>query len=161
MFRGASIISVGSVDFAPYIKLLLSKVGEHRLADLLIVITDGDPPVPKKPSKAASSSTSNDIAESDTSDDDSGPSYNRALTLEALGRQLDADDVLHVAEAPHTLEADLLVEGSDNHEVLGKAYVAQHPKSAHRWTEIVMSADPRQEERRVGKEGVSTCRSRW
>lgn len=142
MFRGASIISVGSVDFAPYIKLLLSKVGEHRLADLLIVITDGDPPVPKKPSKSSSSSTSNDVVESDASDDDSGPSYNRALTLEALGRQLDADDVLHVAEAPHTLEADLLVAGSDNHEVLGKAYVAQHPKSAHRWTEIVVSADP-------------------
>lgn len=143
MFRGASIISVGSVDFVPYIKLLLGKVGEHRLADLLVVITDGDPKVPKKPSKASAGTLADDVIESDDEDDDEpAPSYNRALTLKALGHQLDADEAMHVAEAPHTLEADLLVRGSDNPEVLGKAYVAQRPKSAHKWTEIATSADP-------------------
>src|SRR3546814_16420776 len=37
---------------------------------------------------------------------------------------------------------------------------AQHGQALARWAEL---ADPtfRSEERRVGKEGVSTCRSRW
>src|SRR3546814_973539 len=46
----------------------------------------------------------------------------------------------------------------------GRGYLrsTQHP-SASTWSQRVFTARPweRSEERRVGKEGVSTCRSRW
>jgi putative ATP-dependent endonuclease of the OLD family len=133
-FRGASVISVGSVDFAPYIRLLLSKVDGVRLAESLIVVTDGDPDLPRKTSGAAD--------ESAYEQDDPRPAYNRATNLAALGVELDAGNALHVAEAPHTLEADLLVAGSPNHRVLGNAYLAQHPRSEAKWQALVESADP-------------------
>jgi putative ATP-dependent endonuclease of OLD family len=42
-FRAVSIINIGSVDFGPYLKLLLQEVNGVRLVDRLVVITDGDP----------------------------------------------------------------------------------------------------------------------
>lgn len=133
-FRGASVISVGSVDFSPYVRLLLSKVNGVRLADSLVVVTDGDPDLPPEPEDAGG----DPVEEVD----DPRPVYNRAADLITLGEQLEAGKALHVAEAPHTLEADLLVPGSSNHKVLGKAYLAQHSRSSARWDAVVDSPDP-------------------
>lgn len=49
-FHGVTIVNVGSVDFAPYITLLLSSVNGCRLLDRLMVVTDRDPDpeLPKK-----------------------------------------------------------------------------------------------------------------
>lgn len=133
-FRGTSIISVGSVDFRPYLKLLLGEVDGYRLVDHLVVITDHDPPVPKKPS-----------GEGDEQGDDEEEAekvYNRAEDLRALADALGATECLDIAEAPHTLEADLLVPGAINDGVLEKAFLAQRPRSKTKWTGIVGSESP-------------------
>lgn len=42
LFRSAVFVPIDGVDFQPYAKLLLSPFNEVRLADRLIVLTDGD-----------------------------------------------------------------------------------------------------------------------
>ncbi len=42
-FHAVTIVNVGSVDFEPYIRLLLGPVGGLRAVDHLVVITDRDP----------------------------------------------------------------------------------------------------------------------
>jgi putative ATP-dependent endonuclease of OLD family len=164
-FRGVTVINVGSVDFKPYIKLLLHEVNGSRLADRLIVITDADPELTaeekktkKKDPKAgdAVGTTPPDVdsaePQADTEEDATVAAgaedadkiqYNRASDLENLRTELGVGaEVFHISEAPHTLEADLLVPGSNNHIVLGKAYLDQHPKSQRQWNEIIGSASP-------------------
>lgn len=47
-FTGASLINVGSVDFKPYMKLMLAPVNGQRLVDKLVVVTDADPELPSR-----------------------------------------------------------------------------------------------------------------
>jgi putative ATP-dependent endonuclease of OLD family len=149
-FRGTSVINVGSVDFSPYIRLLLTSVGGARLVDQLAVITDGDPPL-------RAGEVMNAIESVRGIEDDPGTAswenneidnefiaYNRASELHALGDSLGAADALHIAEAPHTLEADLLVAGTENHVVLGQALRLQRPRSGKQWQAIVCDSDPAQ-----------------
>jgi putative ATP-dependent endonuclease of OLD family len=137
-FRAASIINIGSVDFRPYLRLLLTSVNGVRLVDRVTAITDRDPELS---SKNDADSEAND--EGDQAGEPSG--YNRAADLVALALELDASTALCVAEAPHTLEADLLVADSDNGDLLEAAYLAQHPRSSNKWKAIAQAADPAQE----------------
>ncbi len=61
-FRGTSVINVGSVDFSPYIRLLLTTIEGARLADQLIVITDADPALPAAGPERESGSTPENVA---------------------------------------------------------------------------------------------------
>jgi putative ATP-dependent endonuclease of the OLD family len=148
-FRGTSVINVGSVDFSPYIRLLLTSANGARLADQLIVITDGDPPLPGDPQQSPCPAADDgrgagpDASPDEAADKDS-TAYNRASELRALGDVLGAGDALYLAEAPHTLEADLLVPGSGNHAVLGHALLLQRPRSARQWQAITADPDPAQ-----------------
>ncbi|WJJ14519.1 AAA family ATPase (plasmid) [Prescottella equi] len=158
MFRGVSVINVGSVDFKPYVKLLLYKINGQRLVDRLILITDGDPeltPEEKKPTKkknvteapVAVDLSPDDLADivdgSEEPDVEEPVAYNRADELRDYRDSLGADDsICHVAEAPHTLEADLLVPGTNNHLVLEAAYLDQHSRSKKQWDAIAQNASP-------------------
>lgn len=42
-FRGVSLVNIGSVDFEPYIRLLLQEVNGCRLVERLVIVTDADP----------------------------------------------------------------------------------------------------------------------
>ena len=149
-FRGTSVINVGSVDFSPYIRLLLTKINGARLADQLAVITDGDPPLPSARAEHVPDAApdSDEAPRSPSADDDEADDqitvYNRASDLRALGKSLGAADALHIAEAPHTLEADLLVPGTENHVVLGQALKLQRPRSGKQWQAITGDPDPAQ-----------------
>lgn len=149
VFLGTSIINVGSVDFSPYMRLLLGEVDGHRLVDQLVVITDKDPslPVTEKevgPEELTSSGSGvqNGSMEAGHIEDEEPVAYNRATALRRLGEDLNATETLHVAEAPHTLEADLLVPGSANEQVLREAYLEQHPLSGRKWRQIADSPNP-------------------
>lgn len=119
-FHAVTIVNVGSVDFEPYIRLLLGSVGDLRVIDHLVVITDGDPDL-----------------------DGTGDSQalNRADRLDKLADNLGAAGRLTVAEADYTLEADLLGQ-TGNAAVLRAAYLKQHPRSEARWQEIADQAKP-------------------
>ena len=116
-FHAVTIINVGSVDFGPYIRLLLGTIDGLSVMDHLVVITDSDPPVEggKKTKKAV----------------------NRPDALRQLARELGAEAKLTVAAATYTLEADLLAEQT-NAPVLKAAYLTQHPykPSQDKWQAI-------------------------
>ncbi|MBL7488393.1 AAA family ATPase [Frankia sp. AgW1.1] len=143
-FRASSIINVGSVDFAPYIKLLLWSPGDRvRLVDRLVVITDGDPPLPELPVPQRSVDDGSSSDEDDQDEADEEPTAtNRKADLDAIAAALGASDVLHVAEARYTLEADLLEPVGTNGPVLGAAFLKQRPRSRAKWRGFVDSDAP-------------------
>ncbi|MER6284439.1 ATP-dependent nuclease [Streptomyces sviceus] len=155
-FHGVTIINVGSVDFAPYITLLLSEINGCRLLDQLTVVTDRDPDpeLPKKTKEKADQQGEGEPAEvtnpeaGDDDDDSEDRAANRTKVsnrkelLTAHAASIGAADHLIVAEAPHTLEADLLApEG--NEPILKAAYLKQHSKSEHHWNDILGHAKGR------------------
>lgn len=136
-FRGTSIINVGSVDFTPYLKLLLREVDGVRLVDLLIVITDGDP----NPEDLGIADDSAVVGHEEDEMEEVTP-LNRRAELEALRGELAAEAILLIAEAPHTLEADLMVPIAANGPLLHEAFIKQKPGSERFWTELKASDDP-------------------
>lgn len=135
-FHGLSIINVGSVDFAPYLRLLLQQVNGVRLVDRLVVITDGDPALPKdEPDTAAGEPAPDNI-------DEDLVVLNRASALEALGVELSAGSALTVAASRFTLEADLMEPFDINGGVLREAFIKQKPGSGKFWRTVGDSAGP-------------------
>ncbi|GAA2848142.1 ATP-dependent endonuclease [Pseudonocardia halophobica] len=161
--RGCSVVNVGSVDFSPYITLLLQKIDGLRLVDQLVVVTDGDPklpsPKPQQETGPVEEDSSGDGAEDD-SDRDPGENdqhegsgdesndntesviYNRASDLRSLIETLEASDVAEVVEARYTLEADLMEPTASNSAVLRAAFIAQKPRSAKTWESLIESSSP-------------------
>jgi len=122
-FHAVTIVNVGSVDFEPYIKLLLGTVDGLRVLERLVVITDRDPALP-----------------SDNGAEDSELS-NRPAKLASVAAALGAEGRLVVTEAAYTLEADLLTDVA-NRSVLEQAYLKQHPRSRSTWEQIVAATNP-------------------
>lgn len=152
-FHGVTIINVGSVDFAPYITLLLSEVNGCRLLDKLTVITDRDPDVPKEKktqegevgsSQGEAREPTTVLADADTAegdaepeeDDEDTPVNNRKERLTDHAESIGAADYLVIAEAPHTLEADLLTPEA-NEPVLKAAFLKQKTRSRKTWQDIL------------------------
>lgn len=157
-FHGVTIINVGSVDFAPYITLLLSEVNGCRLLDTLTIITDRDPDIPKEkkpeerdteagqgeaqepafvPIEGDSADEAAESEEDEPEDDDADTAVsNRKDRLTAHAVSIGAADHLIVAEAPHTLEADLLTPEA-NEPVLKSAFLKQKPGSKKKWQAIL------------------------
>ena len=140
-FRAVSIISIGSVDFGPYLKILLQKVNGVRLVDRLVVITDGDPEI--------------DVEEDDDLDDqaeasdpptepedDPAVTLSRKDRLEAIAAELGAESVLAVFAAEFTLEADLMNPFEVNGPLLEIAFKRQKPRSGKFWDTLKASANP-------------------
>jgi putative ATP-dependent endonuclease of OLD family len=125
-FRAVTIVNVGSVDFEPYIRLLLGSVDALTMVDSLVVITDADPDLD---------------AEAGSEESDDSKVLNRAPRLRAVAAELGAGDKLTVCEANYTLEADLLAEPA-NAAVIRETYLKQHPRSAHKWDEVTSAANP-------------------
>jgi putative ATP-dependent endonuclease of OLD family len=123
-FHAVTIVNVGSVDFSPYIRLLLKKAGGLSVVDHLVVITDKDPKL-------------NDGKGSDAEDAD------RLDKLRELQQEFGADR-LTLALAEYTLEADLLAEPK-NEPVLKTAYLQQHPRSGKKWQAIADADDQAKE----------------
>jgi putative ATP-dependent endonuclease of OLD family len=126
-FKAATIIPVGSVDFEPYIRLLLTLDGRVSIADRLVVVTDRDPALSEEDRKAE--------------EEDTKVANRRDRLVELAAECTDEPARLVVCEAPYTFEADLL-EDEQNLPTLRAAFIKQHPKSEQRWHEIAESANP-------------------
>jgi len=130
-FHAVTIINVGSVDFRPYIKLLLGTVDGISAMDHLVVVTDSDP--------ALETDASDDPGVDDEEEPDDDEVANRPDDLRGLARELGAEPRLTVAAATYTLEADLLGEPA-NVPVLRQAYRNQHPRSKQ-WQQVETADD--------------------
>lgn len=129
---GLTIVNVGSVDFEPYIKLLLTECNGVSIVDRLSVITDSDPPIPDDDDL--------DNPMDDDGDDETGepPPLGRIEKLEAFRENFPG---LRVFAAQRTLEPDLLAQLT-NREIFKAAFLAQKPRSTQTWSAIIEADDP-------------------
>lgn len=107
IFTGITILPVDGVDFAPYLKLLLSVSSGTRIACRLAVLTDEDP---------------------DTA-------VRRKESLETKITEMEAGDVAKVFESPVTFESSLLLP--QNEELLKAIFLEMKPRSEENWTTYV------------------------
>lgn len=115
LFRSAVFVPIDGVDFEPYAKLLLTPYGDVRIADRLVVLTDGDGGV-----VAAGAET---------------PGEARKRRLEATATALGARELLDVIVNDYSLESELMRAG--NSATMKTAYLALHPNSGEKWDEAV------------------------
>lgn len=106
-FRGAVVVAIDGVDFAPYVHILLRPCGGATIADRVVVVTDADPDSPG----------------------------NRKVDLDVLAAGWGVSDRLQVLTNAVTLEHELFSAG--NAQLLREAFIALHPQSAARWASNV------------------------
>ena len=122
LFRSAVFVPIDGVDFQPYAKLLLSPLDEVRIADRLVVLTDGD---------------GADVPEGGVT-----PGAARKRDLEALVAGLGAADLLDVVINDYSLETELVRAG--NAGTLKDVYLKLHPRSGDKWDAAVGQTDAAQ-----------------
>lgn len=122
LFRSAVFVPIDGVDFEPYAKLLLSPYQEVRIADFLVVLTDGD---------------GGEVAAGVEF-----PGVGRKRKLEAIAADLGAVDILEVVINEYSLETELVRAG--NADLLKQVYLVLHPQSGDKWDAAVALADAAQ-----------------
>ena len=115
IFRSAVFVPIDGVDFMPYAKALLSPYDGERIADRLVIITDGD--------------------KHTTDEEEATPGNKRKADLNALAVDKGAEDVLDVYVNTYSLESELVAEG--NAKCMKEVYLGLHPKSEAKWNEVV------------------------
>lgn len=118
LFRSAVFVPIDGIDFQPYTKLLLSPFNEVRIADRLVVLTDGDG--------------------GEAADGAVKPGAARKRDLEALAAGLGATELLEVVINDYSLETELV--RTDNAAVLKGVYLQLHPRSGDKWDAAVAQA---------------------
>lgn len=122
LFRSAVFVPIDGVDFEPYAKLLLAPIDEVRIADRLVVLTDGD---------------GGDLDEGETL-----PGALRKANLEAVAARLGAVGLIEVVINDYSLETELVRAG--NGALLKTVYLKLHPRSEAKWDAAVAKTDDAQ-----------------
>lgn len=163
LFRSTVFVPIDGVDFGPYAKLLLTSVNGARIADRVVILTDGDRAMldsndddnEKLPSDAVDEVPAIPASEQDTAvisgEDDAGdaeeppiPGEMRKAALISLASSLGASEHLAAITSIYSLETELLEAG--NSAILRKAYLTLHPKSRKKWDNAVaLAGDERAE----------------
>lgn len=115
LFRSAVFVPIDGVDFSPYVKLLLTPFEDARIADRVVVLTDGD------------AGGLEDQAES--------PGSLRKRSLEAIATGLGAAEIFDVVINDYSLETELVRAG--NAVLLKRLYLQCHPRSEEKWDTAV------------------------
>ncbi|MBB3773733.1 putative ATP-dependent endonuclease of OLD family [Angulomicrobium tetraedrale] len=122
LFRSAVFVPIDGVDFEPYTKLLLTPYEEVRIADRLVVLTDGDG--------------------GDVQPGEETPGAGRKRRLTAAATALGAQDLLDVIVGDYSLESELVRAG--NADIMKTAYLVLHQNSGPKWDTAVGQADAAQ-----------------
>jgi putative ATP-dependent endonuclease of OLD family len=158
LFRSAVFVPIDGVDFAPYVTLLLTELDGVRIADRVVVITDGDKGLKTDDDEDGEIGEGAEAIEHDASDgslpeDDEPaplvagdqapiPGEERKALLEKLVRELGASDYFAAVTSTYSLETELIEAGNAN--ILEKAYLELHRRSQRKWRNAVkLSGDDR------------------
>lgn len=115
LFRSSVFVPIDGVDFEPYIKLLLTPFDEVRIADRLVVLTDGD---------------GGNLSEGKVL-----PGALRKKSLEELATKFGASGLIKVVINDYSLETELVRAG--NGTLLKTVYLQLHPRSEAKWDAAV------------------------
>jgi putative ATP-dependent endonuclease of OLD family len=111
LFRSAVFVPINGVDFAPYVRLLLSSYTDARIADRVVVITDGD----RRPEH----------------DNGVSPGEQRTAALEKMAKDLNAAAYFSAFANTYSLETELISAG--NGQLMKEAYLELHQQSESKW----------------------------
>lgn len=118
-FRSAVFVPIDGVDFTPYARALLSPFNSVRIADRLVIVTDGD---------------------KHTVDGEQDlPGEKRKSDLVTLSAQKNAASILDVFVNTYSLETELVAAGND--ACMKEVYLRLHPRSEAKWDEALSKAD--------------------
>lgn len=115
IFRSAVFVPIDGIDFLPYAKVLLTPYNGVRIADRLVIVTDGDKQI--------------------VNNGQALPGAKRKDELDALASAKQALSILRVVVSTYSLEAELVAAG--NAGIMKEIYLALHPKSEGKWDEAV------------------------
>jgi putative ATP-dependent endonuclease of OLD family len=136
LFRSAVFVPIDGVDFTPYANLLTRSINEARIAERVVVMTDGDHGVGQDdededddPSVDQNQPAGNGA--SATNEEVIMPGERRKRALDALAMANGASGILAAITSRYSLESELLEAG--NGAILRAAYVSLHPRSGKKW----------------------------
>jgi putative ATP-dependent endonuclease of OLD family len=159
LFRSAVFVPIDGVDFLPYANLLTASLNGARIAERVVVMTDGDRGKAKKTSDRAADESDSDMAkdiddlededfENDEADSNQVegetqdtaqpallPGERRKAALDRLAAKNKATDCLTAITSTYSLETELLEVG--NAAILRKAYLTGHKRSGKKWDAAV------------------------
>lgn len=115
IFRSAVFVPIDGVDFEPYTKLLLTEENGVRIADRVVILTDGD--------------------SHKSEDGKTAAGHQRKIDLDGIGEALKAGALLSVFTNTYSLETELVAAG--NTDLLKAAYLGVHPRSEEKWNDAV------------------------
>jgi len=110
-FRSIAFIPIDGVDFEPYIRLLVTPKNDVRIADKVVIVTDGDGPK--------------------TYESGLTPGQTRQVNYDEIAKTLGANDLCSTIINNYSLETELLLAG--NAEILRNAFLKIHPQSGDKW----------------------------
>ncbi|WP_312950453.1 AAA family ATPase [Agrobacterium sp.] len=149
LFRSAVFLPIDGVDFLPYAELLLSEQNGARIADRVVVMTDGDKGTKKggvDDDEDEEGADDKEPGEDEAADEDAEaglvvatqgmlPGERRKLSLDKLAERLGAESHLFAVNSTYSLESELIEAG--NNDIMRKAYLRLHPRSKKKWDEAV------------------------
>lgn len=115
IFRSAVFVPIDGVDFSPYTKAMLTPYDGVRIADRLVIVTDGD--------------------KQTVTDGQGPPGLRRKAELLSLATERQASSVLDVIVNTYSLETELVASG--NAAIMKEVYIELHPKSEKKWEEAL------------------------
>ena len=131
LFRAAVFVPIDGVDFLPYANLLTREINGARIAERVVVMTDGDHGVGEsEEDDHQPGADEGDEAESGTCEAIL-PGERRKRVLDALAKSNGAGGVLSTITSRYSLESELLEAG--NGAILRAAYVSLHQRSGKKW----------------------------
>tara|TARA_R110002072_G_scaffold46082_2_gene127866 strand:+ start:7893 stop:9677 length:1785 start_codon:yes stop_codon:yes gene_type:complete len=114
-FRSIAFIPIDGVDFEPYIRLLVTPQNDVRIADKVVIVTDGDGPR--------------------TYDSGLTPGRTRQANYDEIAKTLGADDLCSTIINDYSLETELFLAG--NAKILRNAFLKIHTHSGDKWDDAV------------------------
>lgn len=114
-FRSTTFVPIDGVDFQPYVKLLITPQNDIRIADRVVLVTDGDGPKTLENGLTAGA--------------------NRKRIYDEMAEGSGAAAICATYINDYSLETELLIAG--NHDVLKAAYIEVHPQSEDKWDKAV------------------------
>ncbi len=114
-FRSTTFVPIDGVDFQPYVKLLITPQNDIRIADKVVIVTDGDGPKPLESGLTAGK--------------------NRKRIYDEIAKDVNATAICETYINDYSLETEFLTAG--NHEVLKDAYIVCHPQSVKKWDKAI------------------------
>ncbi|MGY8664148.1 AAA family ATPase [Bradyrhizobium sp. UFLA05-109] len=136
LFRSTVFVPIDGVDFTPYADLLTREINEARIAERVVVMTDGDHGVSQDDEDedhraGADENQSASNAASMTNEEVIIPGERRKRALDALAKANGASSILAAITSRYSLESELMEAG--NGAILRAAYVSLHPRSGKKW----------------------------